>query len=127
MSRKNIPSASKWEDEVGYSRAVRVGNVIEVSGTTATSGDEVVGDNVYDQTVFVIQKIERALKQAGASLKDVVRTRIYVVNIDDWQMVAKAHKQFFAEVKPAASMLQIAKLIDARLLVEIEATAVVNP
>jgi enamine deaminase RidA (YjgF/YER057c/UK114 family) len=120
-----ISSGSPWEAVVGYSRAVRQGNVVEVAGTTAMDGDLLVGKgDMYAQTVFVIQKIERALLEAGASLGDVVRTRIYVTDIGQWEAVAKAHGQFFATVKPASTMVEVSKLIGSDMLVEIEATAI---
>lgn len=125
MSRINISSGSPWEDVVGYSRAVRVGNIIEVAGTTAVDGYIVVAKgDVYGQTRFILTKIERALLQAGASISDVVRTRIYLTDIAAWEQVAKAHGEFFATVKPASTMVEVAALISKDLLVEIEATAI---
>jgi len=127
MSRKNISSNTKWEDIVGYSRAVRVGNIIEVSGTTAMDGDVLIGkDDPYLQTQFIFQKIEKALQEAGASLSDVVRTRMFVTNIEHWELIGKAHGEFFREIKPAATMLEISRLINPDLLVEIEVTAVLT-
>lgn len=126
-SRINISSGAKWEDVVGYSRAVKIGNIIEVSGTTSADGEGVIGEgNAYLQAKTIIEKIENALKQAGASLNDVVRTRIYVTNISDWQKIAKAHAEFFSTIKPATSMLEVKALIDPRMLVEIEATAIIT-
>lgn len=127
MKRINITSGTVWEDTVGYSRAVRIGNTIEVSGTTAVEGDKLIGKgNAYEQTRFILQKIEKALKQAGAGMNDVVRTRMYVTNISQWDEVAKAHAEFFRDIKPAATMVEVKALIDPELLVEIEVTAVIT-
>jgi enamine deaminase RidA (YjgF/YER057c/UK114 family) len=126
--RLNISSGAKWEDIVGYSRAVRLGNVIEVAGTTAVDEDgSVVGlQNPYEQTRFILSKIEKALQAAGASLEDVIRTRMYVVDISRWEEVGRAHGEFFRQIKPAASMVEVKALISPDLLVEIEATAILN-
>ena len=125
--RQQIGSGSPWEDVVGYSRAVRVGNIIEVAGTTAMDGETLVGKgDVYLQTKFIFTKIEKALQQLGASLKDVVRTRMFVTNIADWEMVGKAHGEFFTAIKPVATMVEVSRLIDGDLLVEIEVTAVIE-
>ena len=125
--RQQVGSASPWEDAVGYSRAVRVGNIIEVAGTTAMDGDLLVGKgDVYMQAKYIFTKIEKALQQLGASLSDVVRTRMYVTNIADWEKVGKAHGEFFALIKPVATMVEVARLINDDLLVEIEVTAIVK-
>ena len=125
--RKNISSASPWEEKVGYSRAVRVGNMIEVAGTTAMDGDRLIGkDDLYVQTFFVLQKIKDTLEQAGASMDDVVRTRMYVTDISKWEEAAKAHAEFFQQIKPASTMVQVTALIDNGLLIEIEASAILE-
>ncbi|HEY4691171.1 MAG TPA: RidA family protein [Anaerolineae bacterium] len=125
--RLNISSGAQWEDIVGYSRAVRVGNVIEVAGTTAVdeSGAVVGAGDPYTQTKFILTKIERALIAAGATLKDVVRTRMFVTDISRWEDIGRAHGEVFRDIKPAATMVQVAALISPELLVEIEATAMV--
>ena len=125
--KKYISSGAKWENIAGYSRAVRVGNVIEVSGTVASDGNNVVGENdVYLQTKFILKKIESGLKEADASLNDVVRTRIYVKDISKWSEVAKAHQEIFGKVKPASTMVEVSSLILPEYLVEIEATAILD-
>ena len=125
--RIKISSGAKWEDIVGYSRAVRVGNMIEVAGTTAVDErGEIVGlNNPYEQTKYILVKIEKALIEAGASMKDVVRTRMFVTDISKWEEIGKAHGEFFRAIKPAASMIEVKGLINPDLLVEIEVTAIV--
>lgn len=128
MSRKAITTGAKWEDIVGYARAVQVGNVIEISGTVATdSSGEVVGiDDVYLQTKFILMRIENILGQLDASLSDVIRTRIFVTDITQWELVGKAHGEVFSDIKPVTSMVEVSRLIDDRFLVEIEATAILS-
>ena len=128
MTRTNYSSGAKWEDIVGYSRAVRVGNIIEVTGTVAVdqTGKTVGGTNAYEQTKFIIQKIEKVLQQAGASLNDVVRTRMFVTDISRWEEYGKAHGEFFAGIKPCTSMLEVKALIEPDYLIEIEATAILS-
>lgn len=126
MSRQLISSGSPWEGPVGYSRAVRVGNVVEVAGTTAQDGDTIVGDDAYTQTRHVLRKIEAALHEAGATLEHVVRTRIFVTDISQWEAVGRAHGEVFGHIRPASAMVQVAALIAPGLLVEIEATAIIS-
>jgi enamine deaminase RidA (YjgF/YER057c/UK114 family) len=126
MSKRiNIPSGAIWEDIVGYSRAVIIDNRILISGTTSIEGDKITGvGNAYIQTKTILTKIEKVITEAGGKLEDVVRTRIYVTDISKWEEVGKAHGEFFKDIKPATSMVEIKSLIDRRMLVEIEAEAV---
>ena len=128
MQRTNYSSGAKWEDIVGYSRAVKIGNIIEVTGTVAVNEDsKLVGDNnAYEQTKFIIQKIENVLQKAGSTLKDVVRTRMFVTDISRWEEYGKAHGEFFNDIRPCTTMVEVSKLISPEYLIEIEATAVIG-
>jgi enamine deaminase RidA (YjgF/YER057c/UK114 family) len=128
MERTSVSSGTEWEPRVGYSRAVRVGDHVHVSGTTATDDDgDVVGEgDAYEQTRRAIENVETALSEAGATLDDVVRTRLYVTDVDRWEAVGDAHAEAFGDVRPATSMVEVNRLIDPAMLVEVEATAIVD-
>lgn len=128
MERINYSSGSKWEDIVGYSRAVKMGNLIEVTGTVASGDDgKVVGpNNAYEQTKYIYQKIEKVLKQAGAAMADVIRVRMFVTDISRWQEYGKAHSEFFKNIKPCNTMVEVSALIEPEYLIEIEVTAIIN-
>lgn len=127
MQRKNISSGGPWEDIVGYSRAVRIGNIIEVAGTTAMDGETLIGaGDPYAQTVFILKKIEAALVEAGANMTDVIRTKMYVTDISQWEEIGRAHGEFFKKIKPVATMVEVSALINPDLLIEIEVSAIVQ-
>ncbi|HLO80020.1 MAG TPA: RidA family protein [Chitinophagaceae bacterium] len=128
MARVNYSSGAKWEDIVGYSRAVKVDNTIEVTGTVAVDENNqlVGGDSAYEQTRFVLSKIEKVLQNAGASLSNVVRTRIFVTDISRWEEYGRAHGEFFSSIRPCTTMVEVSKLISPEYLVEIEATAIIE-
>jgi enamine deaminase RidA (YjgF/YER057c/UK114 family) len=127
-NRLNVSSGTQWELIVGYSRAVRIGNIVEVAGTTAVDDTgQVIGlHDPYEQTRFIISKINKALSQTGASLKDVVRTRMFVTDIHSWQEIGRAHGEYFRDIKPAATMVEVKNLISPELLVEMEVTAIIS-
>ncbi len=127
-SRDNFSTGTKWEAVVGYSRAVRVGNIVEVTGTVAVDkNDKVVGENnAYQQTKFILQKIESVLSEAGASLKDVVRTRMFVTDISQWEEYGRAHAEIFSDIRPCTTMVEVKALIAPEYLIEIEATAIIT-
>jgi enamine deaminase RidA (YjgF/YER057c/UK114 family) len=125
MKREILKSGTPWEDIVGYSRAVKIGNIIEVAGTTAMDGDKIIGiGNAYEQAHFILSKIEKCLDHFGCSMKEVVRTRMYVTDISQWEEIGKAHGQFFIGINPVATMVEVNRLISPDLLVEIEVTAI---
>ena len=127
MRRENYSSGAKWEPIVGYSRAVRIGNTIEIAGTTAIKNGEIVGErNPYEQTICILEIIQDALAHFGAEMENVVRTRIYVTDIKHWEEVGRAHGFFFKDIRPASTMVEVSNLVDSRMLVEIEATAVMQ-
>lgn len=124
--RTNITSGSPWEDKIGYCRAVKIGNQIEVSGTAPVKDGKTLEGSLYEQTRLCIQIIEKALGEAGASLSDVVRTRIYLTDISKWEEAGKAHGEAFGKIKPATTIIEVSKLIDSKMMIELEATAVIS-
>jgi enamine deaminase RidA (YjgF/YER057c/UK114 family) len=126
-NRTNYGTGAKWEDIIGYSRAVKVGNIIEVTGTVAADENGIVGkDDAYEQTKFIIKKIEAVLQRAGASLEDIVRTRMFVTDVSRWEEYGRAHGEAFGKIKPCTTMVGVAALIEPGYLIEIEATAILN-
>ena len=128
MERTTVSSGTEWEKRVGYSRAVRVGDQVHVSGTTATNdaGEVVAVGDAYGQTRRALENVRSALEEAGASVEDVVRTRMFVVDVDDWQAIGRAHGEVFGDVRPATSMVEVSRLIDPEMLVEVEAVAILD-
>jgi len=128
MQRTNYSSGAKWEDIVGYSRAVKIGNIVELTGTVAVDENNTLmgKDDAYGQTKFIIEKIEKVLQQAGATLRDVVRTRMFVTDISRWEEYGKAHGEFFKDIRPCTSMIEVSALIEPGYLIEIEATAIIS-
>jgi enamine deaminase RidA (YjgF/YER057c/UK114 family) len=126
MKRENFATGSKWEPIIGYSRAVKIGNHIAVSGTTGSDAEGNLADNVYDQTHQTLQNIQAALAKAGASMKDVVRTRMFMADISEWEQAGKAHGEFFGEIRPATTMVEVSRLIDPKMLIEIEVDAIIT-
>lgn len=127
MKREIYSSGGKWEDIIGYSRAVKVGNIIEVAGTTAADiNGKPACESAYEQTLFILHKIEKALKEAGAEMKDVVRTRIFVKDISHNEEIGRAHGEFFSQIKPACTMMEVSNFIAPNLLVEIEVSAIIS-
>ena len=124
--RQNISSGAPWEDQVGYCRAVRIGNIIEVSGTAPVRDGKVTGENAYEQTKVCLEIIKEAIEQAGGKMSDVVRTRMYVTDISQWVVIGKAHGEVFGNIKPATTMVEVSSLIEKEMMVEIEATAIIS-
>jgi enamine deaminase RidA (YjgF/YER057c/UK114 family) len=125
--RENISSGSPWEEIIGYSRAVKIGNVVEISGTTASSDNGIVGKNdLYAQTKFILEKVSGVLNEAGAEMKDVVRTRMFLTDIAQWEEAARAHGEFFKDIKPVTTMVEVSNLIDKDMLIEIEVSAIIS-
>lgn len=124
--RQNISSGAPWEDQVGYCRAVRIGNTIEVSGTAPVRDGKTVGDNAYEQTKICLEIIQNAIEKAGGKIEDVIRTRMYVTDISQWVAIGKAHGEIFSKIKPATTMVEVSALIEPDMLIEIEATAIVD-
>lgn len=125
--RENISSGSPWEGKIGYSRAVKIGNVVEISGTTASSDNGIVGKNdLYAQTKFILEKVSGVLKEAGADMQHVIRTRMFLTNISQWEEAARAHGEFFKDIKPVTTMVEVSNLIDVDMLIEIEVSAIIS-